>query len=411
MAPTFFLSYAREDRSPFFDKFFELLLDALQSKFVGAREGRGFFDTKSMEVGEEWPAELADALQECKVFLPVYTPTYFSRPYCGKEWAIFRARQDAFVRAQGAAGRPALVIPVLWSAAEDLATVVPESLRDLEDTHDDFGKEYRANGLNVLMRQNRFEDARNIAVEALARRIKRATDAYPVLPSLAERPSIKTVPPLFPVEATPGRLRETPESRGPRYVQFILVAGTRAEFETGVRADRDFYGDTEVDWQPYRPDVPRPAAAIAAQVAAERDFVPEPVRLDDDFLKRLEDAKSQNKIVVVIVDTWTLRIERYRKLMRDYDDKNFYNTAVLILWNSRNAETVSNRQAELEPLVKATFFYRAQSQGGGTYASIETVEDFKKDLGEALEAARRRMRLYADLQRSVSISPKPILAK
>ena len=93
---TFFLSYARDDRRsgpPLgIAKFFEDLSGVLRPRLRNVVEGDiGFLDTRGIEPGSAWPESLRQALGTAQAFVPVLSPRYFERQYCGKEWAAFRA--------------------------------------------------------------------------------------------------------------------------------------------------------------------------------------------------------------------------------------------------------------------------------------------------------------------------------
>lgn len=406
MPPLFFLSYAREDLTKDLRTFYGLLVEAVRLKFGGEGGNVGFFDTKSIELGTEWPGAMIDALQGCLVFLPLYSPSYFRKEYCGKEWGLFRARQDAYAAAEEIK-RPSLVLPILWAAKEDLDGVIPTELLDVQFEDEEFGESYSRLGLAVLMRQRRYLNARHHAVEVIARRIKRAVVTYGHLPSLTTTPLVADVNALFPGRSA---VRESsPGSVGPRFVQLIIVAGTKAEVTAARhRNNSNYYGADGHEWRPYRPIEERRAGSLANLVIAERDFLPEVVSapLTDGLCDQVEAAQEQNKIVVLLVDTWTLHIERYQRLMARFDKGNYVNTAVLVLWDSDTETKVSEH--ELDELVRATFFHRCLNQQARLFISpVRSVDDFKRDLGEALEAALRRMREYGKLMRTVASRPKP----
>ncbi len=416
MAPIFFLSYAREDgKHPALGEFYKQLLEAVRRRVGGASEGKGFMDASDIALGGEWPDALGQALQGCEVFVPVYSATYFTKEYCGKEWAVFRERQDRYAAARNLATRPPLVIPVLWGAKEDLPRSVPEDLLDLQFTTSAFADVYAHVGLDVLMRQSKYENERIEAIEAIARRIKLAREAHQ-LPPLPTPPAIKKVPALFPVPApvvpptaagggAAGQDAVSAEG-GPRFVQIVLVAGARDEFAT-ARQTYDFYGADGLEWRPYRPKEERRVGALAMQIAAERDFLPgPPVSLDESLVAQLKAAEQQNRIVVLLVDTWTLRIERYRTLMQTFDQINYRNAAVLVLWDG--AEETATSAETLDEMVRVAFEHRSQNRESRVFISpVKSVDDFRRDLGEALEAARRRMREHAALLRNVVYRPRP----
>src|SRR5436305_10416421 len=101
----FFFSYARLDRDPYLKKFYNELVDSVRVNAGGNRGEIGFFDTEDIEPGQEWPAALAAALQTARVFVPVYTPSYFISEFCGREWRVIEERRRA------AGERPPVILP------------------------------------------------------------------------------------------------------------------------------------------------------------------------------------------------------------------------------------------------------------------------------------------------------------
>ena len=59
-------------------------------------EPRIFFDQR-IDVGTEWPSELASALQRSQLLLPVWSPSYFTSRWCMAEWRTMRRRQQTLV--------------------------------------------------------------------------------------------------------------------------------------------------------------------------------------------------------------------------------------------------------------------------------------------------------------------------
>ena len=111
----FFLSYARLDRDPYLKRFYEDLREAVRRLAGLEGEDIGFFDAEGIEPGAQWPETLVEALQASRVFVSVYSPTYFLKEYCGKEWQVFHSRVDAYRNASPAGAEPPhSILPVLW---------------------------------------------------------------------------------------------------------------------------------------------------------------------------------------------------------------------------------------------------------------------------------------------------------
>ena len=160
---------------------------------------------------------------------------------------------------------------------------------------------------------------------------------------------------------------QPPQTAGanPRYVKFIFLAGRRQELQP-YRASLDPYGESGGEWRPWLPD-PRDEVDLLVQevIQRERLISDGAIPLDNELDKRLKEAENGNKIVVIVVDLWTLRLEDYRKHMRDVvDPKQFVNCVIVVPWNPQDSEAVNQRQT-LEMLLQATFVNRTANDSPG----------------------------------------------
>jgi hypothetical protein len=108
-----FLSYRRAGsvtswmRNHFAPVLVECLADELP------REPRVFLDL-TIETGAYWPAELERALRRTRLLIPVWTPQYFTSPWCRAEWETMLAREKAL--GLSTVERPhGLVYPVVFA--------------------------------------------------------------------------------------------------------------------------------------------------------------------------------------------------------------------------------------------------------------------------------------------------------
>lgn len=107
-----FLSYRRGGTVPDWlrNHFHPLLLDCLTDELD--REPRIFVDFE-LETGQHWPSGLVRALSHTRLLLPVWSPQYFTSPWCLAEWRTMLAREDATGLRTG--NRPhGLVYPVVF---------------------------------------------------------------------------------------------------------------------------------------------------------------------------------------------------------------------------------------------------------------------------------------------------------
>lgn len=184
--------------------------------------------------------------------------------------------------------------------------------------------------------------------------------------------------------------RPLPRFRGPRYVQFVVVAG-RADELADVRTNVASYGNDALEWRPYYPSFQREVGPLVQHIASDEDFASGFLHLDPDLINKLEQAKRENNIVVVIVDAWTIQLPGYCDLMREYDARSFLNCAALIPWNTEDDETELNRD-HLELALQATFSYKTIAKDPKSFREMITSPDqFDSELRDVLIEIRRRI--------------------
>lgn len=138
---------------------------------------------------------------------------------------------------------------------------------------------------------------------------------------------------------------------------------------------------------------------MSSLIAADEKLRYQALPLDESLLDRLIEAQENNKIVVILTDSWSLQVDRYCKLMKQFDARNFLNCTVLIPWNLQDDETVKNLE-KLEALVKYAFPTNVISNNPSYFFdSIKTLADFKKQLSTSLNKTRMRIIEYADVRK------------
>ncbi|MFD0631011.1 TIR-like protein FxsC [Catenulispora yoronensis] len=180
-APYFFLSYARHHRSGeekaeqaadpdrwtlrFFD---DLTYEVTELTTLTRGAQPGFMD-RDIRIGQQWHRRISEALAACRVFVPLYTPRYFTSLSCASEWYLFQARQSAHELTSG--NRPEAIVPVLWLPIPD--TELPAAARALQFDHHTLGEAYARLGFLQLIRLARYKDEYQLAIHALARHVVR----------------------------------------------------------------------------------------------------------------------------------------------------------------------------------------------------------------------------------------------
>ena len=350
MDPLFFLSYASNPAlKRFQERFFDGLVDALiaERDSLDAQKDRiGFYDRDGIQLGDSWTHELAEALQTCRVFIYIQSEAYFSRLWCGREWAVFRNRIDRWMQGSKAPEYlPPLMLPVLWKPA---ATRNPPTAvaGDIQYNHREFGEAYAQNGLHTLMNIERFRDDYKEFLSRLAQRILQVTDTHPLPPGDMARIDFESIPNAFEAAALTGLMgpnvpveTSARAAVGPRHVVFVYVVGTRAELQNW-RHMLEAYGDGGwVDWRPYFPPIDRCVTWYAQGVVHDEELNYERLDFRPDLVQLLRDAEAKNKIIILVVDSWTLSCSTYRDVMSEFDRYQFRNCCVVIPWN-KDEETL-----------------------------------------------------------------------
>src|SRR5262245_39900012 len=141
MLPYFFyMSYARQDeleKKQYLKKLFDRITRDVSRNAEGYESDEnlkrvGFFDQRSIESGELWTEQLAEALRTAKVLVCVYSRSYFRSTFCGKELHAFLKRVECYMRSENAIATPPLIVPILWDRPEKLPKPLPNVLSQIQ---------------------------------------------------------------------------------------------------------------------------------------------------------------------------------------------------------------------------------------------------------------------------------------
>jgi FxsC-like protein len=406
MSYLFFLSYAREDNNTdgLVKKFYEDLSRDIAGKIAVSPKDVGFFDGAKIEPGAVWDQKLVLALQQSGVFIAIYSPYYFQKKFCGKEWAVFKSRVDAYAKAlPKGAEFPALMFPVLWQKETYVLERIPAQISKIQYKSDAYGKAYAEQGLRVMLRNKKFRQQYDDFIPVLADKIIEAAERHK-LPALPNPPALDQVVETFPAQAAaPAPLAPAPAGgANPRYVKFIFLAGRKQELEP-VRASLDPYGESGGEWRPWLPDPRDEVDRLVQEVIHRENFVSEgAIPLDNDLEQRLDEAEGTNKIVVIVVDLWTLQLANYRKLMHDVvDPKQLVNCVIVVPWNPQDVEAVNQRQT-LENLLQATFVRRTANESPDLLTQIDSATKMKDRLAAMLQVTRSKIIKRAEVLRKAT---------
>jgi FxsC-like protein len=364
----FYVSYAHGDDDSYVSKFRHDLaaaVDALTHE-PGPRAGAG-------PPGEKLVGSDDDPVANCRVFVALCTTRYFLSERCGREWASFTRRLDRYEKATGA--RPAALIPVIWSA-----TQLVEEAADIQGWRPSLTTDPDGEEMSRLIRLGSRRNEYRAVIAALAQRIVTVADSYDIPPAGPDENSASVtnafanLPPRFADAAA-------------QFVHLVVAAATREEMRD-VRADLQFYGASGEDWAPYRPSVSAPLANRARTLLAERLYAMDVSDLGG-LADRIDRARSNNDIVVLLVDAWITRLTRYERMLTAFD-RSGPGAAVLVPANRDDAESAGQRR-ELNSSVSRTFQHSVARRDLMFRSAIETAVGFDTDLVTALEEAKNRI--------------------
>ncbi|MBO1335094.1 TIR-like protein FxsC [Streptomyces sp. VRA16 Mangrove soil] len=304
--PYFFLSYAHtpgfpgeSDPNHLVGRLFKDLCHViLQLTTLSSPEEAGFMD-RQLRTGDGWPVLLGQRLATCRVFVPLYSPRYFSSAECGREWYAFSRRvQNA--RHTGNGEYPAIV-PALWTPVHHVD--LPHPAKPLQVVHDEYGAEYARDGFYGLIKVKRYEDAYHEAVLRLARRI--VDVAHQSAP-----------PPCADIDymETPSAFR--PVGQATRTIRLTVAAPARDT----LPLDRapDHYGSTALEWRSYPAETEVPVAKIAGEHVRSLDHQATTEDFDEGPSAH-PPGEAHGGPHILVLDPWALDDELRRGRLAQFD--------------------------------------------------------------------------------------------
>ncbi len=376
MAKWFFFSYARADWDEHLEKFFEDLAKEVRKK--KPIEEAGFLDQSNIELGEKWNESLKEALRSTRVFVSMCSPTYITREYCGKEVQVCLSRIPA-------AGSATAFFPLLWESPSRSAHAV---LSPYQNNHIDLPADYHQHGLRYLMRLSIHKDDYQKCLDLLANKIVEAGERSPLV-EFPHLPAFENVPNAF--AATPPAANQTQSKGG-------TPSGKDAAF-VFVTPDGRY-------WKPFHPECDDPIALSAMQAASKYKLIYNDLPVDDQIVKRVKEAEERKQIVILVVDPVSVQVSSYEQYLRAYDDHNYLNSAVLVVWNPRAGaagETLRKRMAQ-------TFRYRAGIRKSVYYVdTITSQPTLQSALAKTIAKLRASLIEHSDLPPGQGIDAPELL--
>ncbi len=331
-SPYFFLSYvhtpARDGDDPdrWVYQLYKDLCDDIIAISAASLDAVGFMD-REMKPGALWQGRLAEALATCRVFVPLYSPRYFTSEWCGREWYAFSRRQLEHTARSGTAAEA--IIPALWASVDPAS--LPEAAGRVQFDHRAFGARYSREGFYGIMKLGRYRAEYKQAVFRLAKKIVEVAEGSVISPL-----------PIQDFGSLPCSFGSSSTSNLSRQRIRITVAAPSLQTAPAGR-ELHYYGATAREWKPFQPEASLPLADYAAQLASSIGFQPSISTLDDD-LSEFKSAGVPSSPGLFLVDAWGTLDSAERQRLQEYDEHAAPWVSVMVPWNTRDTETVGAEQ-------------------------------------------------------------------
>jgi FxsC-like protein len=179
---------------------------------------------------------------------------------------------------------------------------------------------------------------------------------------------------------------------------------------TKVRTDLQFYGDRREDWAPYRPSLPESIATHAQRISASR-FLDSDVTEVSQLTDRVDHARENNELVVLLVDSWITKLADHRSALATMDSRDEPALAILAPVSETDRET-SRHRGELRSGLRSVLQRSLARKDQRLRIEIDDTRSFEIDLVTALEEAQNRIFQHGRIFRApVARAPfgRPIL--
>jgi FxsC-like protein len=334
--PYFFLSYARtpkrdpadkQDPDRWVYKLYKDLCAAILQMTDARPEEAGFMDREN-QLGTEWSPELAGALTNSRVFVPLFSRRYFESDNCGREWFAF-ARGEINRRARGGQAVGAIV-PALWTRMG--RDMLPPVAQSVQFDHTFLGERYCTEGFYGIMKLHNYRADYQRAVHRLAERIivigdeKAAYTDDDIVHELAQE--FESLPSAF----GPASARKTSDGQ----LQIAVLAHAISTLPPGRASD--YYGATPHGWSPYRPEYPQPVADYALELAKKcLDCTPLVEAFEDDPSSWAGNGHPMPPSLC-LVDAWVSISAAHHEQLKRLDQFEEPWVSVLVPWNNQDPE-------------------------------------------------------------------------
>jgi hypothetical protein len=366
--PLFFFSYARSsyenaegtrftaaEQSAInsVDEFYRALCKEVADLAGKPVEEVGFLDRQDLELSAPWPVRMIEALSSAGVMVALFTPTYFVRRACGREFEFFRRRQKALEERRGCL-LDHRILPVLWTRPDSIQSSIPGQCRtdvlNLQLTPPGAPACYRELGLKRMFDTQKRVEWSNVCA-LIADRIWELAQAE-ALPSLGGV-DFNSLPSAFHEQpASPNLPR--PVDPGKREVRVYYLVPTKVEWSEVSGANNSEFDERREGARPFSDarDVNIARATQDGIAAIKPDLGVTHETLPDDITQALKSADDSMTMPLLIFDRRALRIPTLKVAATAYAEGNFENTGFVTVAGSEVPELEINalsRKADALP--------------------------------------------------------------
>jgi TIR domain len=378
--PLYFVSFASADRRhpPLRERMDRFLADLDARVAVKypppACNSVSFFSERNIETGHFWSSDLENGLARSKVGLCLYSPSYFTSTWCGKEFQVFRQRSPG----PAASG----IIPVFWLPC----MTVPPPVETIQFKDQRLPAAYAQVGIERLLALKVYSDEYELTVDAIADSIVAA----------AKRTSLT---PMASVD-----LEVTPSAW-----DVLTAADPDSHTEGGIaKTCFVFAAKKGWDWVPY-PDTPQPRSrtvgGMAQQISGELGLRYEEIPYDAQLSQKLAETNRSKVPTVLVADADSLLDTTYAAPLRDYDRLYLLNCGMLVPWDPQ-AKTAAHdpRWGNLQTRVAVQKI--AVPPPLHEWRTVFSQEDLEASTRTIVE--RLRLRLLDQILTDSPVSPTPL---
>jgi len=387
-----FISYSHADDSDFVSRFAEdLAKDYKPKRSIGTDVEVVFLDTPAIRAGKNWEQTITDSLQTCRVMICLYSPSYFNPGFHGKELEFMLQRREAFTKLSRSTEDAPIIIPLLWESKKWLPDALPPRVSKIEYAEKEYGATYGEKGLRYLMQVGETKEYLKF-VAAFVDNIISIEKQYAV-PAFKPDCSLEAFPDPFETKILlAGSTSQTSKPSvglALRSAQFFYVAASREEIKP-IRKQTEGYGvNGGIDWQPFHPDTKRAIVHMCTEATGAEDFIYENATLCEDLVANLKQAENQDKVAMIVVDVWSLSLDKCYLLIKPLDSFLSANYEILMPMNDGPERLSENA---LQSTLLRAFPNRYVMPNLSDYVTwSSSASDFSAKLRQALWRAQKRI--------------------